>query len=282
MSESSISIDRDRSLHFRVAGEGPDIVLFHGALTTHRDWLGPPMDRLSALGRVIAVDRPGHGASRRPRFSASPREQARQIWDGLSRLGVSRPLIVGHSFGAMVALAFAELFPDEMFGLVLLSPVSFPEFRPLEQTFYGARSLPIVGPAFSALAAGTIDRPLLERLHQVMFWPHAPDPEWRRRYDWDWILGGQAGVSNGEDAAALHPASPAAWLAVRGIDAPVTILAGREDLVANPTYHGRSLAALVEQANFEILADTGHMLHRQRPERVAEAVESMLKVSLAA
>ena len=105
-----VTLDDERSLHAVTAGTGADIVLLHGALATHQDWLDGPFEALAPLGRTIAVDRPGHGLSRRPRFAGDPRVQARQLRDGLRALGVARPLLVGHSAGCLLALAFAEQF----------------------------------------------------------------------------------------------------------------------------------------------------------------------------
>jgi len=126
MDWQTLDLGAERSLHVAVNGAGEDIVLIHGALTTGCDWEGPPLDALAGLGRLVVVDRPGHGLSRRPRYRPSPRLQAEQIRDGLSRIGAGRPLLVAHSLGAMVALAYAEQFPDAIAGLVLVAPLAFP------------------------------------------------------------------------------------------------------------------------------------------------------------
>jgi pimeloyl-ACP methyl ester carboxylesterase len=121
----TIDLGAERSLHAVQGGKGPDLLLIHGALATHGDWLEGPFDAFARRFRVTAVDRPGHGASSRPRFSGTPRDQARQIAEGLDRLGVGRTIVVGHSMGGLVALALAERFPERVAALVLVAPIRF-------------------------------------------------------------------------------------------------------------------------------------------------------------
>ncbi|MDP9414515.1 MAG: alpha/beta hydrolase, partial [Pseudomonadota bacterium] len=118
----TLELGPERSLHTVMAGEGQDIVLLHGGFATHQDWLTGIFQSLSRLGRTIAVDRPGHGLSRRPRGRGAPRAQAAQIHDGLRALGVERPVLVAHSLGGLVALGYAEQYPDALSHLVLIGP----------------------------------------------------------------------------------------------------------------------------------------------------------------
>lgn len=108
--EQTIDLDSGRSLFALQAGEGPDLVLIHGALTTSHDWRVSPAAELAREFRVTVIDRPGHGHSKRSRFSGTPREQADQIAEGLERLGIERPMIAAHSFGGLVTLA--HLLPN--------------------------------------------------------------------------------------------------------------------------------------------------------------------------
>ena len=123
---TTLDLGPGRSLHAVQQGAGRDVLLLHGAMTTHHDWLAGPAGALSEGARVTAIDRPGHGLSRRPRFVGTPRDQAGQIAGALDRLGVGPAVVVGHSFGALVAMALAERFPERIRQLVLIDPSSFP------------------------------------------------------------------------------------------------------------------------------------------------------------
>ena len=274
----SIVLDDEHEVRLAIRGSGPDLVLIHGALTSGADWFGAPMRALEGFGRLIIVDRPGHGHSRRARFDGGPRQQAQQIQTALEQLGVRRPILLAHSLGAMVALAMAEMQPEQVAGLVLVAPLAFPEIRPLEQAIYGARSLPVFGPAWSSLMASGPDRPILEQMHRLMFFPQAPLDEWKAHYPWEWMLSRDGGVVAGEEFGAIFPGSREASVDLGKVSAPAEIVIGEMDAVVRPTFQAVPLAALLKGSRLTRVPDGGHMLHHSRPELVADAVERMVRL----
>jgi pimeloyl-ACP methyl ester carboxylesterase len=81
--------------------------------------------------RVIVFDRPGFGHSDRPRNVIwTPVAQAELINSALHRLGVSHAIVLGHSWGASVAVALALKYPKLVQGLVLASGYYYPTLRP--------------------------------------------------------------------------------------------------------------------------------------------------------
>jgi pimeloyl-ACP methyl ester carboxylesterase len=251
-------------------------VLLHGALSTHRDWLDGPFDALARDFRVTAVDRPGHGLSLRPRFSATPRDQAVQIAEGLDALDVGRALIVGHSMGGLVALAIAERFPERVSGLVLLAPIAFPEARPLEHALLAPRATPLFGPWLSALAEKSMDRPMLKAVQRLMFLPQAVPPAWEEHYPYDQILTAKAMVNEGEEASAILPFAPAGLIDLGAIRVPVHIVTGTADRVADPNRHARLLPLLLRDATLTELPGIGHMLHHAATDSVLAVVRDAL------
>ena len=265
-----------RSLHCKSAGSGRDIVLIHGALTTHTDWMGDLFEAFANRGRVFAVDRPGHGRSARPRFKASPFEQAQQIREGLQKLGVERPLLVGHSFGALVASAWASAYPGEVSGLLLISPIAFHEFRVLEHSVFAPRSLPVFGPVLAQMAAPTLDVAMLPLVQKIMFAPHDPPADWLDRYPYDQILTEGATVAEGEDAAAIFPGSPIGLVNYMAVTAPVRMLTGERDHVVYPIRHAKRLACLLPEAELMVRLDVGHMLHHTASDSLFAVVDELL------
>lgn len=272
----TVKLGPGRSLHAAIAGTGRDIVLVHGAMTTHRDWLDGPFDALASLGRVIAVDRPGHGLSERPRFSGDPRLQAAQIREGLKALGVTRPLLVGHSFGCLCALAYAEQFPGEVAGLVLVSPLAMPEFRLLEHSVFAPKATPVLGPLWAGLTPAMVDRAMLEAIHQVMFWPASPGDAWKRHYPWTQILDRGAVVANAEDSAAVHPLSLESRLDYGSIRTPARIISGTADRVVWEGRQAAPLNAALPDSEHIRIEGAGHMLHHSHDEAVIEAVRDAI------
>lgn len=116
---------------YRVAGEGPAIVLIHGMVNSSRHWEAVAT-RLARSHRVIAPDLIGHGDSATPRGDYSLGAHAAGIRDLLATLGVERATIVGHSLGGGVAMQFFYQFPQRTERLVLVSSGGLgPEVSPL-------------------------------------------------------------------------------------------------------------------------------------------------------
>jgi pimeloyl-ACP methyl ester carboxylesterase len=234
------------ALAYAEVGQGRPLVLIHGTLTTLDDMALALSDLLAPGRRLIAVDRPGFGRSGRDRFSgAGIFAQARGLWRGLDQLGVERPIIVGHSFGASVAVAMAVLRPAAVAGVVALAPLVIPEWR-LEHLIFGPRAWPGSGDLLAATA-----------------------------FPFD--LAGEAAATMriGEDCLAVGPELLALLARVGALDVPLEILGGDSDLVVNNTLHGRLLAALAPRARFSPLPGVGHMIHHAAPEVVAAAVERL-------
>ena len=118
-------------LHYIEKGEGPPVVLLHGNVVTAEDFqTSGVLDLLARRHRVIAFDRPGFGYSDRPHGSAwSARAQADLLRAAFVVLGIDRPVVLGHSLGASVALALALNHPEEVRGLVLVSGYYYPTLR---------------------------------------------------------------------------------------------------------------------------------------------------------
>jgi pimeloyl-ACP methyl ester carboxylesterase len=111
-------------------GEAPALVLLHEGLGSLGLWRGLP-EKLHALtgARVLAFSRYGHGRSDpppRPRTPSFMHEEALEVLpEVLAAAGVERPVLVGHSDGASIALIHAATHPTA--GLVLLAPHVFVE-----------------------------------------------------------------------------------------------------------------------------------------------------------
>src|SRR6266540_1447358 len=105
---------------FRMAGEGPVIVLIHGITSRSDVWLDV-MERLTERHTVVAPDLLGHGRSAKPRGDYSLGAYASGGRDLLGLLGFERGTVVGHSLGGGIAMQFAYLFPEYVERMALIS-----------------------------------------------------------------------------------------------------------------------------------------------------------------
>ena len=270
---ATLDLGPGRSLHIVRRGTGPDVLFLHGALTTHHDWLTGPAGAAAGAARATLIDRPGHGLSRRPRFVGTPRDQADQIAAGLDRLGLGAATLVGHSFGALVALALAERHPERVAALVLVAPLVFPEPRLLEHGLLAPRSMPLIGPLLSRIGRHSgFDRAALEWLQEQMFSPDPVPAQWRQDFPYERVLDPDHLVLEGEDSASILPLSPAGTIDLRAVQAPVHILTGTSDRIVEQARQGKALARLLPNAPLTEIEGAGHMLHHSHPDLVLRAV----------
>jgi pimeloyl-ACP methyl ester carboxylesterase len=108
---------------FSDTGHGRVVVLLHGFLGSHKIW-DATITNLSKNYRVIAIDLPGHGSSACLGYAHSMELMAKCVKKVLDYLRIKKYVIVGHSMGGYVSLAFADLFPDNITGLCLYHSTS--------------------------------------------------------------------------------------------------------------------------------------------------------------
>jgi pimeloyl-ACP methyl ester carboxylesterase len=118
-------------LHYIVRGHGDPIVLLHGNGALVRDFeLSGLVTELARRHRVIVFDRPGYGYSTRPRSRVwTPEAQAKLFSSVFRKLGLDAPIVLGHSWGTLVAIALGLNHPEQVSRLVLLSGYFYPTPR---------------------------------------------------------------------------------------------------------------------------------------------------------
>jgi pimeloyl-ACP methyl ester carboxylesterase len=114
---------KNTKISYSETGKGSAIVLLHGFLENQSMWQNL-VPELSKKHRIIAIDLLGHGESGCLGYVHSMEDNAAAVRAVMSELRVRKAILVGHSMGGYVALAFAELYPASVKGLVLLNSTS--------------------------------------------------------------------------------------------------------------------------------------------------------------
>jgi len=117
---------KKEKVSFSDKGKGRVVVLLHGFLGSHEIWKST-IENLSKSYRVIAIDLPGHGATPCFGYAHSMDLMAKSVKAVVDFLRLKKYVIVGHSMGGYVGLAFADLFPDNLKGLCLLHSTAYPD-----------------------------------------------------------------------------------------------------------------------------------------------------------
>jgi pimeloyl-ACP methyl ester carboxylesterase len=257
---------------YRIAGQGPPVVLIHGMLNSSRHWESVAL-KLAENYTVIAPDLIGHGDSATPRGDYSLGAHASSIRDLLTVIGVERASIVGHSLGGGVAMQFFYQFPQRVERLVLVSSGGL-----------GRKVSPMLRtaalPGVSALLAGAADRRLLGALRDI-------GGRARRR-------GFRQGVYVQAVARALRPleqpgAREAFLQTLRAVidvhgqrvsatdrlylleSMPTLIVWGERDNTI-PLAHGRRAHEAIPHSFFSTLPDAAHFPNLEDPEGLAAAL----------
>jgi pimeloyl-ACP methyl ester carboxylesterase len=116
-------IYKNTKISYTEQGKGTAVVLLHGFLENQTMWNAFVPD-LAKKNRVITIDLLGHGQTECLGYVHSMEDQADAVHAVLHELKIRKAVFIGHSMGGYVALAFAELYPENVKGIVLLNSTS--------------------------------------------------------------------------------------------------------------------------------------------------------------
>jgi pimeloyl-ACP methyl ester carboxylesterase len=261
---------------YRIAGDGPPVVLVHGMVNASRHW-SAVAERLASRHLVIAPDLIGHGDSATPRGDYSLGAHAAVIRDLLSALGIERATMVGHSLGGGIAMVYFWQFPQRVERLALVSSGGLgDEVSPL------LRSAALPGASTLISLAG----------HRRL--TGALDAAGARLRD----RGSSLGVQLQAIARALRPLESAgqreafvqslrAVIDRRGQrvsatdrlyllrEMPTLIAWGERDRTIPPS-HGLAAHHAIPGSRFVTIAGAAHFPHLERPDELAAALEDFI------
>lgn len=254
-------------IHYVEQGSGEQtLLLIHGLGGAAANFSYAMLGDLAKDCRVVAIDRPGNGYSRRARNAAPGLAiQADVVAEVIDALQLGRPLLVGHSLGGAVALATALRHPDKVRALALIAPL----------THVPAAGTPPVFAVFNmrpawlrGLFARTLMVPLsIRRRRQVLDLVFGPEPA---PADYPIRGGGVLGLrpshfdATSQDAQMVEKVLPLMQARYADLTLPVRILYGRDDRILDAQEQGQSMVDLLPSVELE-LVDGGHMLPVTQP-----------------
>ncbi|MFN4056962.1 MAG: alpha/beta fold hydrolase [Roseinatronobacter sp.] len=259
------------NIHAVVQGRGPDLVLVHGANGNSRDFTLGLVARLAQDYRVIALDRPGFGFSDAFGAPESPLDQAEILRKAADALGVRRPIVLGHSYGGAVALAWA-LQEKQTAALVLLAPASHPWPGDLGLLYRLADTRigqSVILPLFARLAP----RAGIDRAVRGVF---APDPVPEGYLDHlgvDLTLRTSQFLLNARQINSLLGYVTGMVPDYPRLTLPIEVLHGTADVTVGLSIHSERLKAEIPSARLTVLDGVGHMPHHSRPAEVIQAID---------
>lgn len=267
-------------VHVEQMGQGPDLVLIHGASGNTRDFTFAFVDMVKDRYRVTLVDRPGLGwtdqiaPDHRAAWStghANPTDQARLLKAATDQVGVENPIVLGHSFGGVVALAWALEF-DDLAGIVSVAGVSNPWPGELDWT-YKVNGSALGGGLMVPLLSAFVPQGYIDTVVSNIFAPHAAPDGYVEHVGPALILRRASMRANARQVNSLRPYVVEISSEYERISVPVEVVHGDADTIVPLDIHSARLPGQIKGANVTVLPGAGHMPQHTHPQDVIEAID---------
>lgn len=273
-------------MHYVQEGHGPHLVLLHGAGGNLREFTFDLMGRLTDRYTVTAFDRPGLGYTDRPPHvgngpvdveGASPQDQAAMLREAAQAIGITNPVVAGHSYGGVVSLAWALAGLDQdapvnaaavvsMAGVAMPWPGNLGSYYTVNgSAFGGVVTIPI-------LSAFAPQRIVSARIDGTF----APQPVPEGYMDYigaDLTLRPDTLRANIRQVNTLRPHVVEMAKRYPELALPIEIVHGEADTTVPIDIHAEEIEKIVPQVNTVRLPGVGHMPHHAAPDVVIAAID---------
>jgi pimeloyl-ACP methyl ester carboxylesterase len=245
-------------VYYEVHGEGPSVVLIHGAGGHHAIWW-QQIPRLRERYSVIALDLPGFGNSSSHTDEYDTLDYPGCILAVLDDAGIERAALVGQSLGSPPSLSLAVRHPERVAGVILAHSLAGIDHEEIVTMMRADRA--------QAEKLSVIDRLMSKRIQES-------DPE-------KVFLFTQMGTFN----VASVPKLRNLWIGITGLDEVkgaiaagvyVCFLAGDDDAVVRPATYQR-LQELLPEAHYELVPGAPHSMYWEAPDVFNAALERNLE-----
>jgi len=286
-------------MHIRVAGQGEPTVVFEAGIAASSVSWRPVQDAVAGFVSTASYDRAGFAWSGRAARALSPDEMVGSFRQLLAQVGLTPPFVlVGHSFGALLVRIYADLWPEEVAGLVLVDPALVAEWSnptpqrlrmlsrgialsrrgallarigfvrlSLSMLTRGARALPKLISQLSSGKGHSVSERLVGEVRKLPpeLWP-AVQSHWCRPESFE---------SMARHLEAL-PATAARVAKTKPIGAlPVTVISGAH-LTTEQIAEHTAIAASSQRGRHVTAEGSGHWVHLDRPAVVIEAIREIV------
>lgn len=254
-------------------GPEPAVLLIHGLPGTAEDF----EDVTPLIGhRTIAIDRPGYGFSTGGYFPFNRQIQA--VRETIEKLHLGKPILVGHSYGGAISLAYAERYPTEVRGLVLVDAAATcthnSGFERAQARFVQAMELPVISQVADVTFSQLMRTASADPRESEAFSPNPVNSRHHQRVLAINLKHGNMEAYAGEMLAA-NGVIEGVNRGLSSIHVPTVVIQGAQDKLVKPEC-GRRLAATVPGARLEMVQG-GHMVPYTHPATVAAAVQSLAR-----
>lgn len=248
-------------IHYSDNGKGSTIVLLHGFLENLTMW-NFLVDELSKKYRVFAFDLLGHGKSESIGYIHTMEEQADMIYAVLHENKIRKACFIGHSMGGYIALAFAELYPDNIKKLILVNSTARADSE--ERKLNRDRAIQAVKQNFTSFIKMSITNLFSEKNRKRLSKEIEEVKKEALQTPVQGIIAALEGMKIRNDREVLLHFAPY----------PIMLVLGTEDSVLN---YEENKDQTENTAVKLVSLESGHMSHLETTEELRENIISFLK-----
>ena len=272
-------------VHYVQQGSGPHVILLHGAGGNLREFTFDLMSRLTDRYTVTAFDRPGLGYTDRVPGIAkgltategdSPQAQAAMLLEAAVKIGITDPIVAGHSFGGIVSYAWAvagldEDSPVNAKGVVSFAGVTMPWPGGLDR-YYTVNGSAFGGvvtiPAISAFVPSSVISSSID----ATFAPQDAPEGYAEHIGAGLTLRPASMRANARQVNTSRPHVVTLSKRYPELTLPIEIVHGEEDTTVPIHIHAEEIEKIVPQVNTTRLPGIGHMPHHADPQSAVDAI----------
>ena len=260
-------------------------VLIHGSSSSSYDMHLAWADKLSAHCTVLSFDRPGIGLSRlktswrnglrkASQAMSHPGAQADELHHGVRQMGFKKIIVMGHSWGGSVAMAYAQRHGKEIDGAVIVAAPLYP-WEGRSSWYNYLVTAPFIGRLFAHVMLTKYALPQLQKNVQATGYPEKVPDNYVVDAAIALVLFPAAFITNAIYAIALKDHLADMQSAYDAFDTPLILIGGDRDQTVFTKRNSNRFQAAYPASEMIYLRQVGHMLHHTQADIIVEAARRL-------
>lgn len=249
------------NLHGYIEGDGSqDIVFIHGALSNLRDWVFAARSLSKGDNRFIYIDRPGFGYSERDNSEWDAERQAEQARAYVKKFNGENLILVGHSWGALVAMSWAAKYPEEVKGVISISGLNMP-FSGVSKIANDTGLFSLAYELYFTNVARKVESGSIEKFAGRMFKPQDIPKAYLDYLGSDLSRRLSSIKANKNDLVVTSQALDKNFTVYSHMKMPIEIIHGEKDFLLPVKSQAVAFNEVIPNSRLHMLPTVGHMAH---------------------
>ena len=260
------------NLHGYIEGNGSqDIVFIHGALVNLRDWVFAARSLSKRDNRFIYIDRPGFGYSERDNSEWDAERQAEQARAYVKKFNAKNLILVGHSWGALVAMSWAAKYPEEVKGVISIAGLNMP-FSGVSKIANDTGLFSLAYELYFTNVARKVDSGSIEKFAGRMFKPQDIPKAYLAYLGSDLSRRLSTIKANKSDVSVTSEALDKNFAFYDHMEMPIEIIHGEKDFLLPIKSQAVAFNEVIPNSRLHMLPTFGHMAHHFAFKEISDSI----------